>query len=68
MHRWTKVVMNLIGMLCVDIDECLETAQVGLNLCASDRNTNCMNTNGSYVCSCVPGYVRVNGICQCRSA
>lgn len=41
-----------------DTDECLEEG--GLNGHHCHLNTKCVNTIGSYVCECLPGYKRVN--------
>lgn len=49
-----------------DIDECLEAALVSNNLCETDKNTQCVNSEGSYTCKCVSGYTRENGTCQSK--
>ena len=36
---------------------------LGEDLCATQPNTLCVNTEGSYLCDCVPGYFAVNGKC-----
>ena len=46
-----------------DVDECLEAALRATDLCADDANSQCVNTEGSFVCVCVPGYEEVNGTC-----
>ena len=35
-------------LICVDINECIEETD--------DCAQNCINTNGSYICSCNTGY------------
>ena len=47
-----------------DIDECLDTAFNGDNLCVDVPNSHCINTEGSYECTCVPGYSLLDGSCQ----
>ena len=47
-----------------DIDECLAAALEGMDVCESDKNSQCLNTEGSFDCVCVPGYVVTNGSCQ----
>ena len=47
-----------------DKDECLEAAHQGINICEMDENSQCLNLEGSYECSCVSGYLNVNGTCQ----
>ncbi|CAI9548806.1 unnamed protein product, partial [Staurois parvus] len=44
-------------MSCVDMNECLENT----TLCLSGS---CMNTLGSYVCSCPDGFQSINGGCS----
>ena len=50
----------------VDIDECFEAAFEPLILiCDSGQNVQCVNTNGSFECVCVPGYkLGENGTCE----
>ncbi|XP_076437418.1 uncharacterized protein LOC143276674 [Babylonia areolata] len=43
-----------------DIDECTDTP----NICASVSNSKCENKNGSYSCSCVPGFSKSDGLCS----
>ncbi|XP_060067948.1 mucin-like protein [Ylistrum balloti] len=45
-----------VGSLCKDIDECLNAS---VNMC----NQNCTNTEGSFMCSCLPGYRELQGVC-----
>ena len=40
----------LIHLFIADVDECL------LNFDECDENADCLNTNGSYDCSCRAGY------------
>ena len=47
-----------------DIDECFQAAMIALSICENDINTQCVNTEGSFNCTCVPGYHRINGICE----
>ncbi|XP_066488438.1 pro-epidermal growth factor [Tiliqua scincoides] len=44
---------------CIDIDECLEG---GLHICGQ----NCVNTPGSYICTCMPGYILGNDNWSCH--
>ena len=39
-------------------------ALTSMDACENDENTECVNTLGSYSCSCVPGYGRINGSCR----
>jgi hypothetical protein len=34
------------------------------DLCEGVDNSQCVNTEGSYDCTCVPGYTLVNGSCE----
>ncbi|XP_060040015.1 adhesion G protein-coupled receptor E2-like, partial [Erinaceus europaeus] len=44
---------------CDDINECIPPSQVSCG-----ENSNCVNTEGSYHCQCVPGYQQdVNKTC-----
>uniref|UniRef100_A0A8C4Q3C9 EGF-like domain-containing protein n=1 Tax=Eptatretus burgeri TaxID=7764 RepID=A0A8C4Q3C9_EPTBU len=43
--------------ICFDVDEC------AVNVCNSE-NEICLNTAGSYECSCKQGYVRLSSNCQ----
>ena len=46
-------------MTCEDIDECTNWARSGSQLCMG----NCINTPGSFRCTCPPGYeVQADGI------
>ena len=47
-----------VNWIFVDIDECVGAAREE-NVCA-DVTTTCRNTNGSYECACIPGYVKNN--------
>ena len=44
-----------------DINEC-----ESLTNCSMADNKECINTNGSYSCNCIPGYFQteLNGICK----
>ena len=52
-------------LVCVpprtDVDECLDAAINVVNLC--EDNSECVNTEGSFLCPCVPGYEMVNETC-----
>ena len=48
--------------IIVDIDECLQAALSGVNLC-SDQLI-CSNTNGHYACLCPTGTELAGGVCQ----
>ncbi|KAJ6661295.1 hypothetical protein lerEdw1_015432 [Lerista edwardsae] len=45
--------LDLILMACVDVNECEEASTPG-SLC---EGSTCQNTEGSYRCNCLPGYV-----------
>eukprot|EP01084_Bolivina_argentea_P013608 25547_1 len=45
--------INAPQMMCLDIDECANNND---NNCAVDNNAVCINTVGSYLCECLPGY------------
>ncbi|XP_008122604.2 latent-transforming growth factor beta-binding protein 2 isoform X1 [Anolis carolinensis] len=45
--------LDLIRMACVDVNEC-EEANASVILC---EGSTCENTEGSYRCNCLPGYV-----------
>ena len=47
----------LLCMWCADIDECTESR----SLCEQ----NCINTPGSYICTCNPGYSLLNNRISC---
>lgn len=47
-----------------DKDECTEAAFDAVNLCETDLNTQCLNTEGSFECVCAPGHTRINETCQ----
>ncbi|KAK0050577.1 mucin-4, partial [Biomphalaria pfeifferi] len=47
----------------VDIDECTQNQAI----CASKNNTECLNTNGTYVCSCKLGYGKTSGSDGCQA-
>ncbi|KAF3980678.1 MAG: hypothetical protein HFP76_00920 [Methylococcales symbiont of Iophon sp. n. MRB-2018] len=44
----------------MDVDECTETPDV----CGS--NATCTNSNGSFMCTCNPGYTRNGTVCSSR--
>ncbi|XP_042310208.1 protein disulfide isomerase CRELD1 [Sceloporus undulatus] len=48
------------GVKCLDVDEC--AGEVEEPVCTG-ANEACENTDGSYRCVCVEGYVRKEGIC-----
>lgn len=50
-----------------DINECFQAAISAANICEDDTNTQCVNTEGSFNCTCVAGYHRVNGTCRRKS-
>ncbi|XP_023727735.1 protein kinase C-binding protein NELL1 isoform X4 [Cryptotermes secundus] len=43
---------------CKDVDECQQEGGLEGHHCHS--NTRCVNTNGSYICECLPGYRRLD--------
>ena len=49
----------------LDVDECFVAAIEATDLCESNQNSQCVNTEGSFDCSCVPGYIDVtDGSCE----
>ncbi|KAM3723456.1 Fibrillin-1 [Dirofilaria immitis] len=44
--------------ICEDINECVENRHS-----CDPSNSICVNTDGSYICECAPGYEGVGGIC-----
>uniref|UniRef100_A0A8R1U0Q1 Uncharacterized protein n=1 Tax=Onchocerca volvulus TaxID=6282 RepID=A0A8R1U0Q1_ONCVO len=49
---------NSIKRICEDIDECAENRHT-----CDPSNSICINTDGSYICECAPGYEGAGGIC-----
>lgn len=47
-----------------DVDECLQAALNAMDLCEVDKNSECLNTEGSFICVCVPGYEKINNTCS----
>ena len=58
--------MKMLFFSTTDVNECLEAGLLGNDLCDNDNNTECFNSEGSYACICVSGYVRNGGICRCE--
>ena len=50
------------GRYLLDIDECSENFDVKMNDC--HLNASCVNTQGSYNCSCNPTYIGNGSICE----
>ena len=48
--------MRLYIIIIVDIDECQD-----LTLCFFKPNEECVNTEGSYICQCMVGYMNASG-------
>ncbi|XP_078593856.1 uncharacterized protein LOC144871822 isoform X2 [Branchiostoma floridae x Branchiostoma japonicum] len=48
------------GVHCQDFDEC--------TIVTCGAHQRCVNTPGSYVCECVPGFMDVDGVCQAAHA
>ncbi|MCH9664557.1 MAG: calcium-binding EGF-like domain-containing protein [Gammaproteobacteria bacterium] len=46
-----------------DVNECLEAATAGFDLCSNTAHSHCTNTEGSYGCACNPGYEKLNETC-----
>ena len=46
-------------LLYADIDEC----ELNIDNCDTIENSECMNTPGSYVCDCMPGYTKNGTSC-----
>ncbi len=48
-----------------DIDECFVAAVEATPICESDPNTQCINSDGSFECLCVQGFLlNKNGTCE----
>ena len=52
----------LTPFISADIDECEDAAREGMVLCVD--NSKCINTRGSYNCTCFDGYNKINGSCE----
>lgn len=52
-------IFSPINNFSTDIDECLED---GHHIC----DQNCVNTPGSYICTCMPGYILGNDNWTCH--
>ncbi len=50
--------------MCADINECFQAALILTDLCENDPNSQCINTEGSFTCTCAPGYTLQNESCQ----
>ena len=61
-HCLYLCMFTLLTLLLADINECIQAALNGDSLCSS--NSVCVNTPGSYECTCAPGYVTTMGTCQ----
>ncbi|CAH1253243.1 OIT3 [Branchiostoma lanceolatum] len=48
------------GVYCQDFDEC--------TIVSCGDNRRCVNTPGSHVCECVPGFLDVDGVCEATRA
>ena len=57
MHLTSFKLTIFIVLLCSDIDECR------LDVHSCSRNAKCVNTEGSYSCSCDEGFVGDGVIC-----
>ena len=49
-------------LLCADIDECLNTTY------PCDDNATCTNIDGTYNCSCDPGFTGNGTVCEGNTA
>ena len=47
--------------MSTDIDECMQAALIGIQLCPNQRI--CSNTNGDYACLCPTGTSLFGGVC-----
>lgn len=45
-------------LILIDIDECQQEGGLEGHHC--HQNTKCINTRGSYICECLPGYRRLD--------
>ena len=62
--NYLQIVYSLLVLYYVDINECFEAALRAADACEDDANTQCINDEGSFNCTCVPGYHRVGDECQ----
>ena len=65
MHTKLICLPHALYIMHIDVNECLEAALNTVDLC-KDINSECLNTEGSYVCTCVPGYERINETCSSK--
>ena len=56
----------ILQIVLTDIDECFFAATTGVDLCEDDGNSQCVNSEGTFVCECVPGYEQINGTCSSK--
>ena len=54
--------MILKIFIFIDVDECEDAARDGIVLCVD--NSKCINTKGSYNCTCFDGFIKINGSCE----
>lgn len=63
----SSVKLHAIRCAChfPDIDECFEAAVALSDLCVNISGSQCVNTEGSFDCACVPGYfLNDDGVCE----
>ena len=58
MHRAMFIMFIRVSMTFLDMDECVN----GTHNC--HNNANCKNADGSFNCSCYPGYIGNGTHCQ----
>lgn len=57
-----SLICHIEQLDCIDVDECVEDDTI----CPIIDNRECHNTNGSYRCECIPGFVESDSNGACR--
>ena len=58
MHYYSLAGIIIINSISLDIDECLESNTTAV----CPRDSQCVNTNGSYTCTCDEGYFHLQDL------